>query len=134
MSRTVLYVAHALSDSYAEMAQNRLFGSHWSAWLSQRFAVACIADWIHMSSVLEETTENRTMGLDCDLSLIERCDVLVLVGTRISTGMRIELEHAKKLGKPVIDLTVLGIRCPTHETRVGAIAERLGEYGIREAA
>jgi hypothetical protein len=134
VSRAVIYVAHPLSGTYAEMSQNRLFGSHWCAWLCRHFQVATIADWIVLSSVLEETAANRTMGLDCDLSLIERCDALVLVGTRISTGMRIELEHAKKLGKPVIDLTVLGIRCPTHETRVGAIAERLGEYGIREAA
>ncbi len=134
MRRSVIYVAHPLSGTYAEMERNRLFGAHWCAWLCRHFRVATVADWVVMSTVLEETPANRAMGIECDLALIERCDAIVLVGTRISAGMQIEADHARKLGKPVVDLTVLGIRCPTVETRVGAVAALFEQFGIKEAA
>lgn len=113
MSRTVLYVAHKLSAAtLPEMATNRRRAGLWCAWLCQNFRVATVADWIVMSTHMLEDEENRALGLDCDLTLIERCDAVALTGLTVSGGMKLESEHARQLGKPIIDLTPLRIEIP----------------------
>jgi hypothetical protein len=47
------------------------------------------------------------------LSALERCDLLVLVGGFISPHMNYEMQSAKRLGIPVVDLTTFGISPPT---------------------
>ncbi len=114
--RTVAYVAHQLSAETPElMAANRENAARWCVWLCRHFGLATIADWIVMSSVLEETEENRAMGLDCDLALIERAGLLILVGGRISSGMKLERDHARMVGIPTLDLTWIGFACPSDD-------------------
>ena len=47
----------------------------------------------------------RAAGIACGLSFMETCDeVWAFVGNGISNGMRQEIEHAKKIGKPVVGI------------------------------
>jgi hypothetical protein len=54
----------------------------------------------------------RDLGLACDFALIERCDELWLVGGRVSPGMALEAEHARKHGVTVADFTHAGYEPP----------------------
>lgn len=113
MNRLVAYVAHQLSAATPElMAANRENGARWCVWLCRHFGLATIADWIVMSSVLEETEENRAMGLACDFTLIERSDLVIQVGGRVSSGMALEASHAEECGIRVVDLTWIGLAVP----------------------
>ena len=53
----------------------------------------------------ENDPEQRDLGISLGLRFMEACDeVWVFTADGISDGMRRELEHAKALGKPVIEL------------------------------
>jgi hypothetical protein len=84
----------------------------WCGWLAKALNCAPSADWIVLSGVWDESPENRELGIACDLAHVERCDYLVLVGGRVSPGMRIEATHAVSCGIPVYDLTALGDEPP----------------------
>jgi hypothetical protein len=47
----------------------------------------------------------RAAGIACGLAFMETCDeVWVFTGNGISRGMRQEIEHAERLGKPVVEI------------------------------
>ena len=92
--------------------QNRANAARWVAWAAAQH-VAPIATWITLTG--EWTEEHRKLGLAIDLVLIERCDEVWLCGLRISSGMSIEAERARELGKPIINLT--GLRMADAPTR-----------------
>lgn len=109
----LVYIAAPLSAPTAEgMAENRARGRRWCAWAARHFYVTPVAMWIVLSEEWPETPENRALGLDLDFSLILRCDALWLCGGRISSGMQLEADHARKLGVPVRDLTLIGSEPP----------------------
>lgn len=92
----VVYLAAPLSAPTREgIEANRAAAAKWAAWIAVTFRVAVVADWIWMTGELAETPENRALGLAADCSLVRRCDVLVMVGPRVSEGMRLESAHAK---------------------------------------
>lgn len=105
-----IYVAHPLGAG-ADREQNRANASKWCAWVAG-LGHAPVADWIILSGELEESPENREMGLAIDRALVARCDEVWLVGGRVSPGMRIEAKTASAHGKPVYDLTSLGYAPP----------------------
>ncbi len=108
MSRRAVYLAHQLSGTEAEMRANRESASRWAAFLVVHFDVAIECSWVVLTSVLKETEENRKRGLECDLVLVGCCRELVMVGPRVSDGMRIEATHmVTVVGAPVYDLTGL---------------------------
>lgn len=131
--RALAYVAHALSaPTRAGMDENRRAAALWCVWLCKHFDVATIADWIVMSSVLDETEENRKLGLECDTQIIPHCSVLILCGRHISGGMRVEADCAIRWAKPVADLTTLGWALPSYdEQAIAAVAEILRPLGVR---
>src|SRR5262245_30980135 len=47
------------------------------------------------------------------ITALERCDLLVLVGGFISPHMKYEMQAAKRLGIPIVDLTTFGVSPPT---------------------
>jgi hypothetical protein len=106
-----VYLAHQLSAPTREgMDENREKAAHWAAWLWKRgFSVEC--SWIVCTSMLEETPENRELGLRADCELVRRCDVMVLCGPRVSRGMLREAGAAKV----IIDFTYLGLELPTDD-------------------
>lgn len=108
----VVYIAAPLTAPTRELVQqNRARAMRWCAWAVAQ-GVAPVADWIILTGVLEETPENRELGLRIDCTLIERCDELWQVGGRISAGMAIEAAHAYAHGKRVVDFTHLGEEPP----------------------
>lgn len=108
----VVYVAHPLGMG-EDREQNRRNAALWVAWLAEHYGIAPVADWIVLSGVWPESM--RELGLKIDLALIERCDEIWLVGGRVSPGMQIELEEARRLGKTVVDMTYLGALPPPPE-------------------
>jgi hypothetical protein len=104
----VVYLAHPLSG---DIERNRANAARWVAWATVVHRVAVVADWITLSGQLSEA-EGRELGLECDKALIERCDEIWLVGGRVSPGMLLELEHAKRHRKLAVDLTHMGYEAP----------------------
>jgi hypothetical protein len=106
----IVYVAHPLGSG-PDREANRANAAKWCAWVAMQ-GFAPVADWIVLSGVLDESADNRTLGLRIDLALIARCDEVWLVGGRVSPGMRIEADEAERLIKPILDLTHMGWRAP----------------------
>lgn len=101
-----VYLAHPVSAPTREgIEANRARAARWAAWILKTYRVAVIADWIWCTGELEETPENRTLGLAMDVELVGRADEVWMVGPRISQGMKLEAEEAFRLGKMVFDLT-----------------------------
>lgn len=107
----VVYVAHPLGTGPARES-NRFRAAQWVAWVGEQ-GCAPVADWITLSGVWTE--DKRELGLAIDVALVARCDELWLVGGRVSPGMAIEAEAARKAGVKVVDLTHLGLLPPVKE-------------------
>jgi len=109
LNRRPIYLAHPLNAPTREgIEANRKSAAKWAAFLAVHFNVAPECSWIVLTGELEETNENRARGLECDLVLVEQCRELVMVGPRISDGMRLEATHmVQVVGGPVYDLTGL---------------------------
>jgi hypothetical protein len=105
------YLAHPLTALTREgIDQNRANAAKWAAWLwRQGFAVEC--SWITATGELEETAANRELGLKSDCEQVRRCDVMVLCGPRISSGMLREAGAAKL----IVDFTHLGLALPSED-------------------
>jgi hypothetical protein len=103
-----VYMAHPLTAPDRDgIERNRTRAAAWAAWLwKQGFAVEC--SWIVMTGELEETPENRELGLRSDCEQVRRCDVVVLCGPRVSGGMLREAGAAKV----IVDFTHLGLELP----------------------
>ncbi len=100
-----IYVAHPLNAPTEQGRNaNRESAARWAAWLAYTFRVAVVCDWIVLSGVLTEE-QGREFGLEIDKALISRCDGVFLCGTRVSSGMTVESEHAKAIGLSVFDGT-----------------------------
>jgi hypothetical protein len=87
----------------------------WLAWLSKREPdVTIIAPWIAaiMSGEDDSDPAARARGLAHDVIVVKRCDVLILVGGRVSSGMAIERDAMIAKGGHVIDMTDLGDEPP----------------------
>lgn len=71
----------------------------WLAWLRRSFPeTTFIAPWIVSVLAGADDTDpaQREAGIADDCAVIERCDGIVLVGLRISEGMRREMEHGRQ--------------------------------------
>lgn len=131
-ARSVVYLAAPLTAETREgIEQNRKNAARWAAFLVEHFNVAVECTWIVLTGELEETEENRKRGLECDLALVERCDELWMVGGRVSSGMRLESDHARKRGLRVVDLTALGV-VPPFDAEIVRLA--LAEQGTEALA
>lgn len=108
-----IYLAHPLSAPTREgIEENRARAKQWAAWLwKQGFSVEC--SWIVCTELLEETPENRELGLKSDCEQVRRCDVMVLCGPRISSGMLREAGAAKV----IVDFTHLGMLVPIDQLK-----------------
>jgi hypothetical protein len=62
---------------------------------------------------LGEEATDRALGLARDEAVVARCDLLVLVGGRVSEGMARERAAAKSASRAVLDLTSLGEEPPS---------------------
>lgn len=106
----VVYIAHPLGAG-PDRERNLEKAARWVTWAA-RSGFAAMAPWIVLASHLEETPENREMGIAIDREHIERCDEIWLVGGHVSAGMVIEREHARLHGIAILDFTWLGDEPP----------------------
>ena len=58
----------------------------------------------------DEKASEREAGIACGLAFMEVCDeVWVFTGEGISDGMRLEVDYARYLGKPIIELDMIDL-------------------------
>ena len=63
--------------------------------------VPVIPHLMYTSFLDDANPEDRIRGLTMSIELLACCDMLWIIGNRISKGMRFEIEQAKTLGIPI---------------------------------
>jgi hypothetical protein len=124
----VVYIAHPLSAPTIEgIEENRQSAALWAAWAAVSEGVSPSCSWVVLTGVLPESPENRSLGLACDVAQVERCDEVWLVGGRVTPGMALEAERARRRGIRVVDLTGLGPLPPPAKTLGDLVVAALRE-------
>lgn len=63
-----------------------------------------IAPHLYFPKMLNDNNlKDRTIGMSMGLELMKHCDFVYVYGPRISSGMQIEIDKARKLGIPIIE-------------------------------
>ena len=102
--KLVAYLAHPVSaPDQAGIDANLANARAWLRWLVDNTDWAVSCPWMPYVETLAESTY-RERGLADDLAMLERHDLIVLVGGRVSSGMAVELTHAIECGIAVADL------------------------------
>lgn len=109
----VAYVAHPVAG---DVSANLARALRWLAWLSKECPdVAVVAPWI--ANIMSGEDDNdpvvRARGLAHDVTVVKRCDCLILCGGRVSSGMAMERDAMVAIGGLVVDLTSLGNEPPS---------------------
>lgn len=92
----VIYLAHPVGAPTVEGVQANLASAR--DWL--RFLIGACPDvafcvsWLPYLNVLEDTGASRERGLRDDCEMVRRCDAVLMVGDRVSAGMRREADCA----------------------------------------
>lgn len=134
MSKLVVYLAAPVSPTAEQLAKcgdpdlavgatilrNLKRARRWLRWLVERTEWSIVASWMPYVETLDEERW-RARGLADDLAVVERCDAIVLVGGRVSSGMAIERDHAVARGLRVVDLTAFGEEPPTDDAAARAL-------------
>ncbi len=111
----VLYMAHPVAGDVEANLQRAL---RWLKWCSRTYSsFAVIAPWIAniMSGEDDSDPAQRAKGLAKCSEVASRCDGIILVGGRVSTGMALERDAAIARGGVVLDHTSLGDEPPQSE-------------------
>ena len=108
--RRVVYLAHPVGASTVEGVRANLARA--KRWL---WALRCATDWSicapwipAVEAVIDSGAvehDERARGLADDLAVVDRCDAIVMVGGRVSSGMAMERDHAAGHRLRVIDLS-----------------------------
>jgi len=98
------YVCSPLSaPTRAEMLANAAKACTYSSWAEKEFGCRAVAPHAYLPYLLDDrVSEERALALEFDLKLLSMCDRIVVYGSRISPGMKGEIEYAESLGIPVI--------------------------------
>ncbi|GHU78166.1 hypothetical protein AGMMS49992_28110 [Clostridia bacterium] len=60
------------------------------------------APHLHFPQFLNEADPaQRSLGLECGLTMLRKCDALFVYGEQVSSGMRREIDEAERLNVPV---------------------------------
>lgn len=104
--KIVAYLAHPVgAPDQAGIETNLTNARAWLHWFVDNTPWAVSAPWMPYVETLAESAY-RDRGLADDLAMLERHDLIVLVGGRVSAGMAIERAHAIEHGIDVLDLTM----------------------------
>jgi hypothetical protein len=118
----VAYLAHPVSAPTTEgVAANLARARRWLRWFVEHTDFAICAPWIPYVETLDEI-EHRARGIRDDLAMVGRCDVIFLVGGRISEGMREEREWAHRLELGICTLVELGEEPPDADATPAALS------------
>ena len=107
----VVYMAHPVSG---DVEGNLRRAKQWLRWYEEQNPTsAVVANWITECEVWDDSNPaHRAAGLERDIAVLKRCDAIVLVGGRVSSGMAGEVAIAEKHGLEIEDLTHLGEVAP----------------------
>lgn len=132
--KLVGYLAHPFHATTLDERQNNIASVlSWIRFLVDNTTWSISCPWLPYVMTLEESVY-RDRGVDDNLAVILRCDLVVLTGGRISNGMETERLCAIEHGIPVVDLTSLGSRPPEEkyaENARAVIALRAGNAFAR---
>jgi len=92
----VAYIAHQYGGDRSDLTSAKRYVSL----IASLGGIAPIAPWITLCEMWDES--RREEGLAIDIAVARRCDVVLLCGPSISSGMLRE-----SFGRPVVDLTPL---------------------------
>lgn len=109
---TLAYMDHPLSDpDTVERQDNIAWAMSWYGFLVDHTEWSIEATWLTQANLAQLNTELRRPRILADqVTILNRCDVLVLVGGRISGHMMVHRAHCEAREQPVLDLTWLGAR------------------------
>lgn len=109
----VAYIAHPMGDehSLSERGDQTANALAWFKFFINVTQWALTAPVQLYSMALSEMLYNSRRLVD-QLHILERCDILILCGGYISTEMHEEIDRAQRMGIPVLDLTMEGIKPP----------------------
>ena len=110
----VAYLSHPIGplgpfEALVERGDNLENAGRWLRFLIEHSRWAIMCPWLAYTTAIGSSLYGPRALMD-QLSLLERCDVLVQVGGWESPHMQIEGNQARRLGIPVINLTQFGIR------------------------
>ena len=122
----VLFLAHPVAALHngPTVLGNIVNAKAWLRWLMlSEPEVAFIAPWLTAIDAGADDSDpaQRERGIRDNEAVLARCNGIVLVGGRISSGMQRELALATKLDQDVDDLTFIGYRPPAAPI-VGALS------------
>lgn len=112
--RLVAYLSHQIGvgngNDMVHRQDNIANAAAWVRFLvtSTRWAICC--PWYPYVVALDE--QHRTRGIVDNIAILERCDILLQCGGRISAHMEVECQQAVERGVTVVDLTDLGYQPP----------------------
>lgn len=99
----LVYIAHPLRG---DLELNLRMAARWVRWAAVEKGVCPVAPYIAFCAALDDhSEEERKLGMELDLLILERCDELWLCGPHTSDGMKDEARRMRSLGRPVSDLT-----------------------------
>lgn len=105
--RRLIYMAHPVAPTeMITTAGNIRNALVWLSWLRRSFPeTTFIAPWISVIQSLgnSDLPADREAGLVDDCTVVERCDGIVLVGERVSSGMARERDHGSMRHKVWVD-------------------------------
>lgn len=130
-TKFVGYLAHPVGPSRTSEEQEARSANirnalGWLRFLVDHTPWSISAPWLPYVMTLEEEIY-RDRGIADDLAGLERCDLVVLCGGRISPGMEAEAAFARKKSIPVVDLTSLGYKAPSTDQASAFVAYRTGK-------
>ena len=124
------YVAHPIGDGEAaddeRRGDNIANAGDWIRFFTDITRWTCLAPW-HTWAITHGESIYAPRRLMDQISALERCDLLVMVGGFVSPHMNYELQAAKRAGIPVADLTLFVVSPPeqTDEDAVTSILARV---------
>lgn len=113
MKPLLCYVAHPIGQE-PERTANLERAYRWLRWLINRHSeLAFVVPWLPYVEVLDESPINRARGIRDDLAVLRHCHAIVLVGGRMSAGMKDELAIAKLHSMSIMSYLDLGQEPPS---------------------
>lgn len=94
--RKIVYICSPLRFSYE---RNKIKANLFQRYAYEKGCLPLAPHIIFPQFLDDETKVERRAGMEMGLQLLELCDELWVFGPRISEGMKMEIELARKLGK-----------------------------------
>ena len=102
----IAYIAHPIGGD-VEKNLSKIRDIVITVNLKEKDVIPFVPYYSDVVSMDDNNPTERAKGFRNNMHLLKLCDELRLYGNKISNGMKIEIERAKELGKPIIPMTEL---------------------------